>query len=152
MGVYSLTLDDLADVMHMGADMHAESPNYRDLEYDPVTVGAWAAMHIREENMCAFGVKNSDDQLIAAIFGSINPTYFGPSLVATEDALYVDPAYRGSFAALRIVRAYLNWAKENGAARAVITPSTGINEASACGFLSKIGLTKRATAMAVDFG
>lgn len=152
MGVCNLTVDDIADVMHMGAEMHAESPNYRKLPFDPIKVGAWAAMHIRETNMCAFGARSAQGELIAVIFGSINPTYFGEALVATEDALYVDPAFRGSRAAIRIVRAYLRWAEEQGAARAVITPSTGINEAPACSFLSKLGLSKRSVSMAVDFG
>ena len=152
MEVFSFTNDDLGDIMEISRRMHAESPNYRDLPFDHIAVGAWAAMHIRADNMAAWGVRSPRDELIGGMFARIEPTYFGPATVAIEDALYVAPNYRGSRAAHRLLGAFAFWAKENNVDRMVVTPSTGINEDRACGFLEKLGFHKAATSMVKDLG
>lgn len=137
MEVFEFCLGDLADVMLVGSEMHQESPAYRDLPFDVVQVGAWAAMHIRRSDMAAWGVWTPAGQLAGGMFASLTETFFGPSQLAMDDGLYVRPEFRGTPAASLLIDRFLSWAKEKGAVRANVAVSAGIDNERAIQFLVK---------------
>lgn len=138
--------------MQMGEAMHAESPVYRDLPFDAQKVGAWAAMHMRRPDMGAWGAHTSEGELAGVLFASLSDVFFGSAVIAREDTFYVSPEHRGNGAAFDLVHRFLVWGQEKGAARAVITASTGVDDAKVTRFLSKVGFQPAGTAMRFDYG
>jgi GNAT superfamily N-acetyltransferase len=151
MEVSDLRLGDLAEAMLMASEMHAESPVYRDLPLDIVQVGAWIAMHIQRENLGAWGVWTPMGELAGCMFGSVTTTFFGPTLLAQEDGIYIRPKHRGSPAAALLLERYLAWAKEQGVARAEATVSAGIDDERATKFFERFGFRRQSHQMGISF-
>jgi GNAT superfamily N-acetyltransferase len=134
---------ELAEVILLASEMHAESPAYRDMPFDPVQTGGWIAMHIRLEDMAAWGVWTPTGELAGVMFASVAETFFGPTLLAQEDGIYVRPKYRGTTAtAALLVERYLAWARQKGAFRADVTLTAGIDDSRAFAFFARYGFTR----------
>lgn len=146
-----LTVDDLPGLVRLAREMHAESPNYRDLPFDGESVAAWAAMHIRRDDMLATGVK-AGGILVAALMATVTTTYFGPGKIAQEDGLFVIPEFRGTPAGAALIHTFLRFADNQDADRAVVTASAGIDDERTIAFLEKKGFTHTGTCMRFDYG
>jgi RimJ/RimL family protein N-acetyltransferase len=71
---------------------------------------------------CAVFVADRDGAPCAMLIGAIVGTWFAPTtLVASELAWWVEPEARGTPIAVRLVRAYEEWARENGASMAAMS-------------------------------
>src|SRR5690606_41625804 len=93
--------------------MHAESPRYRTLTYDPVKV-AGIALHLIYDPAAQVQVAEQDGQLIGMLAGMVVQHFFGDDYYATDYVLFVRPEHRGSSAAPRLYRAREELLKEGG--------------------------------------
>ena len=58
-----------------------------------------------------------DGNAIGMLMGIMNPIWFAPSTrCAVELAWWIEPEHRGGMHAIRLVKAFEDWAKEQGAA------------------------------------
>lgn len=125
MNVRLMAERDIPKVVAMGADMHAES-QYRGMDYDPYVCHALAEAVIQDPNQIAL-VAETDGEVVGMISGYVAPFYFGSDLMAADRILYVMPEYRGSSAFIRLVKAFCEWATEEGARQVFISTSSDIN-------------------------
>lgn len=69
-------------------------------------------------------VVDVDGQIVGVMIGIVFPTWFGTDIIAVDVALYVKPEHRG-FASVRLVKQFVDWAKEKGAKQIRPGISTG---------------------------
>ena len=119
--------------------MHKES-SFRDLDWDPKKLEDLGLNFILFPNdYCCFVAKNSFGGIIGFIIGMINEFYFGHDLVAEDLLLYVPQNKRGGKAAIRLVRAYEEWATAKGARRIMLGVSTEINTEQVVRLYERLG-------------
>ena len=58
-------------------------------------------MHINDDDMAAWIVRNKEGKVVGGLFAQMHETFFGTTRVAYENSFYVLPEYRGSSAAVR---------------------------------------------------
>jgi hypothetical protein len=72
----------------------------------------------------------------------VGPYTFSKTLIASDDAWYVLPRYRGSRHALELLRGFFDWAKGKGALEACVGISSGVDPERTARFLRRVGMTK----------
>jgi GNAT superfamily N-acetyltransferase len=80
-------------------------------------------------------------EIIGFICGSLNEQFFTKQKFASDMALYVEPEYRGSSAAFRLVKEFEKWAKEQGASHVWLGQSVGQNIDDTTKFYTRLGYT-----------
>jgi GNAT superfamily N-acetyltransferase len=137
MRVRTATGSDVPALIVLGRHMHHES-RYRDLPFEALRVGfslhRWIAADANRVT-----VAETKGRMVGAMVSAIGSWYFHGGKQASDLALYVLPEYRGSRAALLLVRDFLAWAAANDCIEATIATSTGINAESAGRFLAHTG-------------
>ena len=73
---------------------------------------------------------------------SVNPSFFGHDLTATDLLLYVIPEKRGSTVAMRILKEYEKWAISQNVTEISLGISTGINVENTGKFYEMLGYRK----------
>src|SRR5690606_39569733 len=104
--------------VELGEMMHAESPRFRALTYDPVKVAGVLFRSIYDPAAQVLGAEQ-DGKLIGMLAGMIVEHFFGPDCYATDYVFYVHPAYRGTSAAPRLYREWLRILQADGRVKEV---------------------------------
>lgn len=128
---YTAELSD--QFLELGRHMHAEST----FKHDP-----WSDDKIRAiaEHPSVFYAGLMDgDKLIAFFLGCVTPQFFGPALVASDMAMYVQPDSRGGLHAVKLIKAFEQWAKARAAKCVNLGQSTGINIERTRKFYERMG-------------
>jgi len=123
------TSADLDQLVELGRALHAEAPHYRDEPFEPEVLRAWLSQRLGgllvDDN--AVFVAERGGQFIGVLVALIVPRMFNRTRIACEMTLYVRPENRGGRPLLRLVAAYKQWARANGAHKAYMGVSTGIH-------------------------
>ena len=106
------TPDDLPRLKEMGRAMHAESPVLSVFEIDMDKV----------EQSIVFGMKkgvvlvhlDAAEAIDGVFLGVVNEWWFSRRLMFCDLAFYVVPESRGGLVAFRLLRAALDWARDQG--------------------------------------
>lgn len=128
MEVFDLGPDDLAEIVAVAEVMYHEADKYHDIDFDRKRVALWALRYLKNDfYFKGFGVRNAAGILVGGLFCKIDRMFFSNDLHAVGDVFYVMPPFRGTMAAPLLLKAAIDWAKENDAPRFVITAVAGIN-------------------------
>lgn len=148
MDVRRATEADIEAVVDLGAEMHAAG-RFADFEYcRPKCRGLVNATITRPDlGFCVVAEKPNYSGPVGFMLACMDEFYFGTEKIAQELALYVVPAARGSSAAVRMMRAFDDWARESGARVAQGGISVGINNDAAAKFYGRFGFEPCGTAM-----
>lgn len=137
MRVDRAALSDVAALVECFAAFRREVPAVADAPFCPRASAEMVAGLIGSPRGFVGVVRDpAADEVAAVLIGAVGPYPFAPVLAADELFFYVRPAWRGGPAALRLVRAYVDFARAHGAALAGLT-STGKSCAplyARCGF------------------
>lgn len=139
------TMQDLGALIAMGADMHAES-TFAPMRYDPRHLGEFLVNLIASPNGAVF-LAVADDAPVGLILCTCNASFFGPDRTACELAFYVRPEHRGSQTAMQLLRAYVEWAKQQGAVRINAGNSAGMLDEQYVRLLEHAGFTRAGSLM-----
>lgn len=116
------TQEDIHAIVGMGPGMIAES-SFAGMSYSPEKVA-------RAITECGFACVAVDGDVVAGvILGDIVAPWFSEDRMGTERVLYVRPEYRGTRAALMLVKAWIVWCWECGAKQ--IRPGTSATSEAA---------------------
>jgi GNAT superfamily N-acetyltransferase len=123
---------DLNALVAMGRAMHAESPRYRAMDFDPVKVRAVAGRLMAGDAGMVF-------------LATIGERWFGPDRYVTDLVVYVRPEHRGGSAFFRLVCALEGWAAQQGVLQVDLGVSTGVQVEQTVRAYERLGYTLDAT-------
>ena len=115
-------IDDIPRLVDLGAVMHSESPRFRDFAYQPARVGEMIEWLMGSPQGLVLVAEQPLEGVIGGLMAMTMPHYACDLVQASDLAFFIHPEFRGGSPALRLVRGYLDWAREMGA-----EPSIGIN-------------------------
>lgn len=116
---------DVPTLVELGRHMHAESPRFARLAFDPERLAGVAANLITNPDCCVL-VADTGVELIGMFVGFVMQHFFSTASYAADLALYVRPSDRGGTLAVRFVRRFETWAHGKGAAECVPGISTEV--------------------------
>lgn len=104
--------DDIEVLTAIGGQMHSESA-YGHTEYSPQKCAelgntiVWNPMFV--------GLVSEINGVINGFFiGVISEHYFSATLMSSDLLLYVVPEHRNGLSGVRLIKSYIEWAKESG--------------------------------------
>ena len=115
---------DIPRMLELGQEMHAESPRFSKLSFDPQRL-RFALGFAIDGHFCM--VAEHDGQIIGGLAATITPHWFSPDLTACDMALFIAPEYRGGAAVVRLLNAYRKWATEKGSKMTLLGIMTGVD-------------------------
>lgn len=134
------TLADVPAMLALGEDMRRESVvPFPEIDHEMFGLVA-AELFPRRDLFCAL-VAEEAGALAGMMTGLASHYLFSPEPVAQHDVLYVRPQFRGSRAARLLIRGFIDWAREMGAARVILAVHTGITPEKTGRFYRLLGFT-----------
>lgn len=129
---------DIAQVMEMAKAMHSESPFYNCYPFSEEKVTRLYEVFLNNPDwLCVLA--ELDGRLIGFLAVTIIPTFFGDARFVEDISFYVKPKYRGTSAALRLIRAVEAWAIANDVSAIRVGVTTGTNPGPAGNFFLRLG-------------
>lgn len=135
---------ELPLVVEMGRMMHAEGefkfvPFDEDWSYFQAR-DALEKYHDGEAKIIAIA-EHSDKTICGFLIGALAPYIFSPARYASDLAVFVVPEKRGTSAAVRMIKAFEDWAKMHNAVEFSFGVSTGVQIEKTHAFYNKLGYT-----------
>lgn len=119
-------VDDLPRLMYLAGEMHRES-RFRDYPFDEGKVGTLILRLIKNVDGHGFAwVAVASDQVVGGLLATLYQSWFSTQLVASDFGLFLHPKHRGGVLAMRLVKQYKAWAKDQGA-DCELGCNTGVN-------------------------
>lgn len=128
---------DISYVVYLAEAMHAESPLYRDLTFDPQKVESLCRLCLNNEEWVCIVATSDDGTPIGFTAAGLVPTLFGPDTMVEDLGFYVHAPWRGTTAAIRMLRMLETWASVMGATMIRMGITTGTNPQQTAKFLSR---------------
>lgn len=117
--------EDILEMIELGAQMHAESL-YQEYAFDKARVHQTLSI-LTDSDIGVSIVAEKDGVIVGGMIGMVTQHYFGPDKVASDYALFISPTERVGRLAIKIIRAWVEAAKEAGANHVTVSNSTGVN-------------------------
>tara|TARA_E500000081_G_scaffold89648_1_gene90722 strand:+ start:12497 stop:12952 length:456 start_codon:yes stop_codon:yes gene_type:complete len=138
MKIRKMIEEDVPTIIGYGSKMHQES-YFKNFNFDEKKLYQLWVLIDTNPNYCALVAEKSDGELVGFFVGCITEHWFGNDKVSSDLALYVDPEFRGTSAAIRLMKGYQTWAEMAGAAEIHIGTSTDINTNQNLSLFQKMG-------------
>jgi GNAT superfamily N-acetyltransferase len=107
--IRKLKSSDIAEVMILAKAMHEESPFYNRYPFSEEKITRLYEVFLQNPDwLCV--VAELNEKIIGFLAVTIVPTFFGDARFVEDISFYVEPKYRGTSAALRLVRFVEEWA------------------------------------------
>ncbi len=119
------TTQDIPALVALGGRMRAESPRYAKLKFSPEKLTHTLA-GVESSEHGFMWIAEVDGELAGVMVALIFEHWMSTDLVASDLALYVEPAHRGSKIAAELVERYKQWAVFHGAVLPQVGVSTGV--------------------------
>ncbi len=132
------TLEDLPALVVLGREMHATS-SYAPMDFDPERLKE-TITELMNKSQFVVVVEDTNGQVVGGMLGTVTQSWFGQDMVANDLALFVSQDARGGMAAVRLLKAFVQWAKLAGAKQ--IRPGVTTGHARAEQLFDKLGFTR----------
>lgn len=133
------TTNDVAEIVHVGRIMHAESPRFSKFPYSPKKVTEFTAALMLSSVGCVIVAEQKDVGIIGFYGGFIAEHYFSEAKFAADAAVFVAPAYRGGSAFVRMAMMFEEWARSHGAVEFAPGISTEVSPDKVLRMYEKLG-------------
>ncbi|TYL43910.1 GNAT family N-acetyltransferase [Dickeya sp. ws52] len=134
------TKDDIPALVALGLQMHHES-RYRVFSFDEEKCTALAEQLID----VPFGVvlvAEHGGVIVGWMGGGIAEQWFSHDRLAFEYGVFISKEHRGGSAGCRLVKAFIQWAKDTGATEIRMGITTGVNEDRTGALYQKLGFAR----------
>ncbi len=128
---------DIEQLLLLALQMHAES-RYSALEFSIDKTYDFFMSCISNPDYLLL-VAEEDGQLIGGFAGYTFAHYCSDDICAGDFALYMQPDKRGGFAAYRLIKLFMGWAKMKGAKLIHLGTTTGIDAEGVAKLYERIG-------------
>ena len=135
-----MTDSNAVDVLRLGSVMHRTS-TFADMRYSGEELAEFLQAMLDLPHLQGF-LAVQGLRTVGFILCGVNKSFFGPDLVASEFALYVDPESRGAGVAKQLVQSYVDWAIAKGARRVNAGNSAGTPDEAYVSLMEGVGFTK----------
>jgi L-amino acid N-acyltransferase YncA len=132
------TVDDLPAICVLGRIMHEEStfaPMDYDVERVKQTIG-----DLMHKSQFVVVAEDKNGEVIGGMAGMVTQSWFGSDMVANDLSLFIHPNHRGGMLAVRLIKAFVQWARLAGAKQ--IRPGVISGNATAVRLYEKLGFAK----------
>jgi len=129
----------LLDILQLGIAMHQES-EFSAVQFD-IEQAAHSIVSLVIENPNGFGMLayTDDGKPAGMIAGSITPYFFSLGWVASDFVWFMRPEYRGSRAAVKLLKSFRTWAAEKGASELYMGVTTNVSADRTGDLLQRMG-------------
>lgn len=120
-------MEDLPAMMEIGESIRLESAVYFppiDPEFTQEMAKLWLA---NPDMFCVFVAEKEDGEIVGMLTGACAPFAFSPERRASIDLFHIRKAHRSYAAARRLLDAFMEWEKHQGAKMANLGSATGVN-------------------------
>lgn len=131
------TENDIPVLVEIGRNFIQESPNFRDRGFDVLAITQHFKSLINGGGVIF--ILEKDGLICGGFVGGIASDWFNNLKIAFDYVLYVKPEYRKTTAAYTLVKAFIDWAKANGADRIQCGTTTGVESAACINLYKKFG-------------
>lgn len=141
------THDDVGEIERFCARLHPLNPGLACFPYvpDKLTRQLHAAIDDERGCYCVFLARNAAGEVAGLFFGNIEQPFFSHALVAQNILFVVRPDHRGSSAAVRLLRAFANWARKREATAICVNQNSAVEVARFGRFMRKLGFSLTGT-------
>lgn len=137
--IRTATHDDIGALLDIASAMHAESPRFSRLSFSTAKM-MQLFLNLIESDAGLLLVAEQGGNITGGFAGMVAPHWFSDDLVASDFGVFILPEYRGGMAAVRMVRAYIAWAKKRSAKLIQLGISTGVMTGETVELYRAIGL------------
>ncbi|MDG9783877.1 GNAT family N-acetyltransferase [Metapseudomonas otitidis] len=113
--IRTATYSDIQRLIELGTLLHSIS-SYSQVSFDAEKAGRFLAHLIEDKHGVVF-VSEKEGVVVGGLAGGITDEWFSNDLVAYDFSVFVEPAHRNGFIAIKLLRAFESWAKAMGAVR-----------------------------------
>lgn len=140
--VRTLLVSDISQMLDMARALLEEGRTVQNLRFDPTICKDILTYILSDEApdstiLAAY----EGERVLGAMVCVVSQTIFGPDKVASESGLFVYPGHRGRNIARSLLRAYVSWAKKNGAKKISVGNSTGMPDDIYVGIMESEGFS-----------
>lgn len=135
--------DDVEALVVMGRDMHEEAPEHQRKDFSlektrRLVQSLCGVLPPPPVPACVF-VAICGGEPVGMMGGFVTEHFFGHDRVASDYGLYVRPEHRGGSAAVRLVRAFEEWATQFDPFEIMPGVTTGVRTEKTVSFYRKLG-------------
>lgn len=141
MSIRTATTADVPRIIELGAALHAESPRWSRIPFNPARAAETMNGLILNPNGAAF-LYEVDGIVVGGIAGLLQPHWACDADIAHEMSFVIDPEYRGGMAACRLICALVAWGKIKGAAWLHAGTSTGLDPEMVAKLYERLGFER----------
>jgi len=136
-------LDDVEHMMPFVYELKNESPYYCKIEVSIDKIIDCLISCVMRDDFILAVAEDSDNCIIGGLAGFTNSYWFSDELVAGDFSFFVTKKKRGFFAARKLVKFYVEWAKQKGVKPHNIQMgiTTSVNPDRTAMLLKKFGFT-----------
>lgn len=132
------TPDDLRALAVLGREMHSTT-SFAPMDYDPERVKE-TATDLMNKSQFVVVAEDTNGEVIGGMLGMVTQSWFGNDMVANDLALFVTGDARGGMAAIKMMKAFVQWAKLAGAKQ--IRPGVTTGHVRAEKLFEKLGFAR----------
>ena len=138
------SVEDIDQMVQKGMAIHNESRFVR-FDYDEKKLTALLEELIKlseaGSHLCLL-MQNTEGVLVGCLIGVIEEYFFTNDKSANSILIWVEPSYRGSGAAIKMLDAFKQWAMKKNAKEINLSVSSGIRMATTDRFFRKCGFVQ----------
>lgn len=135
------TATDWPQLLAMGRDMRNESPRFAAMDYDDdKVIDLFAGLSAGPNGLVL--VADGASGPVGMLLGFAAEHFFGHSITASELVVYVAPHARGGSTAVKLLRAFEDWAVERRASEIVLGVSTEVHAERTAQFYNRLGFER----------
>jgi GNAT superfamily N-acetyltransferase len=140
--------EEIDETIALGSVMHKES-RYKRFDYAWNKLRQLGVSIITEPHLCCY-IAEKDNKIVGVMILVCAEHYSATVKIVSDVLFYVHPDYRGSSAAVRLLKEAEKWGKIQGAAEINVGLSSGIDTEKTICFFKKIGYTQEAVQMSKE--
>lgn len=139
--IRNATVGDIPALIELGTRMYLESRYAETSPFDEQKCADLAKQLINAEFGVVLVVEESG-QLVGWVAGGIGEQYFSHERMAFEYGVFIAAEHRGGTAGYRLVKAFIDWAKNHGARVINMGITTGVHEERTGELYQRLGLAR----------
>lgn len=136
--------EHIEELVDLGQSMHAESAlTHLPLDVERVRKTFRAALEDDKGMYCLFLARSSEGMPAGWLFGTITRPWFTDALVAHDHAFFVAPEFRGTSAAIKLLKVFRRWAEKRNARVLNVSQRVGVEMDRFDRFMRRTGFEPR---------